>query len=1103
MAVPDARVELQIGGDWVDVTDDVLHDRTIRYSWGRRAEGSVRDPSAASFTLRNPTGLYSGRNPNSPNHGLLNRNTPVRLSHGGASRALVLTNGVAGGATTPDTAALDITGDIDVRADVTPGAWGGVTSTSNWEIAGKYDTTGNQRSWLLIQFRWSANGSALNIYTSSVPVPWAPGERGAVRATLDVDNGSGGFTVTFYTAPTMSGSWTQLGDATVTTAGTTSIFSSTAVLEVGDIAILGFANISREIHAIEVRSGIGGSAVAAPDFSVQAEGASGFTDAVGRTWTVANAEITSRRNRVLEASEWSPRWGASGHDVTVPVQAAGILRRLGQGAKALSSTLRRRLPSRGPVAYWPLEDGSEATQAYSPVPGCPPLRVADFSFAADDSCPGSAALPSIGAAATMHAAIPPYFSATSGYLVAMLYSIDSMPASKSGWLSIQTTGTGSGIVMSFSSSAVICDVYDGSGTLLTSQSFSNSSVFGPGRWFRFDLTAQAAGLDVDYHLGFVDVEGAGVQWNWTESGAAPGIVTDIDTGFGPLLSGMRVGHLGVYPSSDVSVWGASDNGYRGESATARLLRLSTEESLPLRIASNNGTPTRLGPQRPSTLLDLLGEIEEADDGILSEDPQRPGLLYRTRDTLYSQNPRATIPYGQLAPPLEPTDDDRLLRNDRTVSRVGGSSGRAVLETGALSVQPPPAGVGIYDDSRTLNVYADAQVQPLADWLLHRGTWDESRYPRVRILLHKYPELIPTVSGLRPGDVIRITDTPVWLPPGPIDLMVEGAEEEMKTFEWTITLSCSPAGPWTVAVADDAARGRQETSGAVLGAAATDSATTLVVYSTQTEVPRTLPLWTQDPADYPMVLDLGGESVTASAATSLAEDNFNRTVAAGGWGTASDGHTYTLTGGTNSERSVASNRGVVTVSASQTAHRQQTVSETPTDAEVRCQMAVSATATGGSLLSSILLRWTAASTQYRARVEFTTGGAVNVMVTVGTTLIGTSASTGLTYSPGDVFDVRVRIIGYRVLMRVWPAGTTEPILWHIDRTDVSSTHASGEVGLSAQGATGNSNVGVEFRFDNLVVESPQRVTVSRSTNAVTKAHAAGTAVSLAQPAIAAL
>lgn len=53
----------------------------------------------------------------------------------------------------------------------------------------------------------------------------------------------------------------------------------------------------------------------------------------------------------------SPRFDRSENDATVPVEAAGIRRRLSQGTKALHSSLYRRAVSSGPVAYWPLEDG--------------------------------------------------------------------------------------------------------------------------------------------------------------------------------------------------------------------------------------------------------------------------------------------------------------------------------------------------------------------------------------------------------------------------------------------------------------------------------------------------------------------------------------------------------------------------------------------------------------------------------------------------------------------------------------------------------------------------------------------------------------------------
>lgn len=200
MAVPDARVELQIGGVWTDTEDDLLRGEGIRYSWGRRGEGARTDPAACSFSLRNPDGKYSGRNPSSPYFGLLGRNTPVRLSHGGADVALVIPSGVPGRASTPDHASLDVT-DLDLRIEVTPSSWSSDTRTNGWELAGKYVVSGGQRSWLwdisdggLPQLFWSESGATNFSSTATAPVPFAPGTRGAVRVTLDVNNGAGGWT---------------------------------------------------------------------------------------------------------------------------------------------------------------------------------------------------------------------------------------------------------------------------------------------------------------------------------------------------------------------------------------------------------------------------------------------------------------------------------------------------------------------------------------------------------------------------------------------------------------------------------------------------------------------------------------------------------------------------------------------------------------------------------------------------------------------------------------------------------------------------------------------------------------------------------------------
>ncbi len=133
-------------------------------------------------------------------------------------------------------------------------------------------------------------------------------------------------------------------------------------------------------------------------------------------------------------------------------------------------------------------------------------------------------------------------------------------------------------------------------------------------------------------------------------------------------------------------------------------------------------------------------------------------MYRDRSSLYNQTATLALDYAAtdgIHPELDPVDDDQHVRNDRTVTRRGGSSGRAVDETSPLSVLPPPDGVGRYDEEVTLSLAADAQAEPIAYWRLHLGTWDEPRYPQIRLRLHAAPHLIPDFLRLRIGDRITI------------------------------------------------------------------------------------------------------------------------------------------------------------------------------------------------------------------------------------------------------------------------------------------------------------------------------------------------------------
>lgn len=197
------------------------------------------------------------------------------------------------GASAPDTVPLSITGDIDVWARIVAADY---TPASNQTIAAKFETTGNQRSWRLfidttgkLGLEWSANGTATILKLSTVAIPavvdnvtqlW-------VRATLTVNNGAAGNDVKFFTSiDTIT--WTQVG-ATVTTAGTTSIFDSTAALTVGAYRnALNTEMFIGKVYQVKVFQNILGTLRADADFTAQPSlSTSAFTDSLSNAWTIA------------------------------------------------------------------------------------------------------------------------------------------------------------------------------------------------------------------------------------------------------------------------------------------------------------------------------------------------------------------------------------------------------------------------------------------------------------------------------------------------------------------------------------------------------------------------------------------------------------------------------------------------------------------------------------------------------------------------------------------------------------------------------------------------------------------------------------------------
>lgn len=198
--------------------------------------------------------------------------------------------GISGNyASTPDSAALSIVGDIDLRAKVALDDWTPVTN--NTLIGKRIDVA--DRSYTLaiaangnLQFTWSSNGTSSTGKESTVATGITNGASKWVRATFDVDNGASGNDTKFYTSDD-GVIWAQLG-TTVTTAGVTSIFDGIAPLQIGSYD--GSVNrMTGNVYYAEVRNGIDGGIVAIFDPSevapVSAQDPSVFTTG-GTPWTI-------------------------------------------------------------------------------------------------------------------------------------------------------------------------------------------------------------------------------------------------------------------------------------------------------------------------------------------------------------------------------------------------------------------------------------------------------------------------------------------------------------------------------------------------------------------------------------------------------------------------------------------------------------------------------------------------------------------------------------------------------------------------------------------------------------------------------------------------
>jgi hypothetical protein len=568
---------------------------------------------------------------------------------------------------------------------------------------------------------------------------------------------------------------------------------------------------------------------------------------------------TDRFTGTIDA--FPPRWDHTGQDAVANLTASGALRRMGLLGSTRSALFRTHTTgyygSGEAVAYWPCEDARGATSLASAITGHPAAVFggADFTPAADSTIVGSSPLPTIGANGFLRCTVPAYPAATRWAVRAVM----KIPTGASGALLFWGTPSGTGNIQWALSL--------GSGTDLVTIAAINSAgtdVIGHagvtldgirGQQLYIEANAVQDGADIDWSFTIWFPSGEGGGGIGTLAGATVGNVTQVHLyNVAPTALGdATIGHIAVAtdPFYGASVFGAT--GFAGEDTGSRWLRAAAELSLPWDWEPAAATP--MGAQPTDTTIGQIREIGDAE-GVPVYDSTAGFLYLPARTNRYNADVALTLSFtgSQIQPP-QPTDDDRYIRNDVTVTRRGGSSARRTQRTGPNSVA-----VGTYEAAVTLNVEQDADLPFRADWLRHLGTVDELRYPQVDINMASGGMATAIDDWLlcAPGSRVQLADANLpGLAPDTVDLILEGWTEFLRyPLEWKASLNCSPYAPWSVFELEDDTLGRLETSGSELTSGVTSSATSMFIATTGSPV-----VWstTAEPYD----LHVAGERVTVT------------------------------------------------------------------------------------------------------------------------------------------------------------------------------------------------------------------------------------------------
>ena len=234
-----------------------------------------------------------------------------------------------------------------------------------------------------------------------------------------------------------------------------------------------------------------------------------------------------------------------------------------------------------------------------------------------------------------------------------------------------------------------------------------------------------------------------------------------------------------------------------------------------------------------------------------------------------------------------------------------------------------------------------------------------------------------------------------------------------------------------------------------------------------------------------VTDNSGGTGTSTATVTISAfpngliglDGFSRT-AANGWGSASVGGAWTFPLGNNTAFSVDGTRGAIDIASGGALRVADLAGVRQQDVTVTATWSADKAPVGWGLTAHVTARRTGINSEYRARLRLSSSGSaylaiVRISGSSDQVLLGPEVQVpGLVAAAGTNYRISLQATGTNpttLRAKAWLASSAEPGSWLITQTDSTvPLQAIGSVGVGAAPWSGQTNLPVRYRFDDLQV-----------------------------------